>query len=136
MKSIRKIKIDFFAVLLLSAMSVTIGYSQKIYNNSTQNDKAAFELKIIDKINQLPEVKHLQEEVKKNSGGKRRVFAAIYERPAGDFKYYWVRVWQDNGENYAGVFNFYVDPGSFAVKCYDIDNDKTIDLKTWRKQYK
>ncbi len=137
MMKIRKIRSKLFAVLLLTVLSLTTVYAQQpIINSKSPDNKAELELKIIDKINHLSEVKRLQDEVKKNSGGKRRVFTAIYQRPAGDIKDYWVRVWQDNGECYVGIFNFYVDPGSFEIKYFDADTDKIMDLKKWRKQYK
>ena len=67
MIDIRKIRSKLFAVLLLTVLSLTTVYAQQlIISSKKQDNKATIELKIIDKIIQLPEVKVLKDDVKKS----------------------------------------------------------------------
>lgn len=99
----------------------------------SKNKKVALEDKILDTILSLPEVKKEAKRVEQLSHSKRHLADVIYQRPAKDFSYYWVKVWEDNGDGYATYFNFYVHPKTLEIKFYDAINDKLLDLKTWRK---
>ena len=67
MIDIRKIRSKLFAVLLLTVLSLTTVYAQQlIISSKKQDNKATIELKIIDKIIQLPEVKVLKDDVIKS----------------------------------------------------------------------
>ena len=94
------------------------------------------ESKIINKIQQLPEVKKASAALERRTNGKRHIKYVVYERPSKEFKYYWVKVMEDNGEMYVSDFNFYINPKTLSIKYLDTDNDSVMDLKTWRKRYK
>jgi methionine-rich copper-binding protein CopC len=67
MIDIRKIRSKLFAVLLLTVLSLSTVYAhQPIISSKKQDNKATIELKIIDKIIQLPEVKVLKDDVIKS----------------------------------------------------------------------
>lgn len=94
------------------------------------------EEKILDTIFKLSEVRERANYVEKQTKGKRRLTAVIYESASQDVSYYWVKVWEDNGINYVTHFNFYVYPETFEIKYYDAVTDKAISLPEWRRELK
>ncbi len=106
-------------------------------NNSYQSDDSSkLENKILDTIMNLSEVKARAKYVRTKTNGKRKLQYTIWEKPAKQNPYYWVKVMEDNGTSYYTHFNFYVYPKSFAIQYYDVVNDTAITLLEWRKNYK
>jgi hypothetical protein len=92
--------------------------------------------KILDTVLSLPEVKKEANKVEQLSHNKRHLSDVIYQRSEKSFNYYWVKVWEDNGDAYVTYFHFYVNPKTLEIKFYDVVNDKLVDLKIWRKLHK
>ena len=90
------------------------------------------EVKITNRIFALPEVKARMRYVDSASGGTRHLAVVLYDQPTKERKYYWVKVWEDNGGNYVSHFNFFVAPGTLDVKYLDTQTDSLLDLTTWR----
>ena len=104
-----------------------------LLSNAQSQKFTALENKILDTVLSLPEVKQEEKKVEKLSKNKRHLSDIIYQRPQKDFKYYWVKVWEDNGRAYATHFNFYVNPKNLTIKFFDTVNDKLLDLPAWRE---
>jgi hypothetical protein len=133
----KTVNCNFIAVmLLLFVCSYTTSAQLTKGKHGKDDTQQALENKIINKVQQLHEVKERSAEIEHKSDGKRHLKYLVYKRPSKEFKYYWVKVMEDNGEAYVSDFNFYVNPKNLSVTYYDEDNDTIIDLKTWRKQYK
>lgn len=92
------------------------------------------ESKILDKIFELKEVRQRAEYIKLASKGERHLSAIIYSKPSKDEPYYWVKVWEDNGDSYVSHFHFFVYPDPFEIKYYNVAEDTAISLEEWRKQ--
>ena len=78
---------------------------------------------ICDTILSLDEVKKESEFIQKQSKGKRYLSAGIYTYPNATDTYYWVKVWEDNGNSFTTHFNFYVYPRSRKIMFYDTVKD-------------
>lgn len=90
--------------------------------------------KAMDLVWELPEVKERAKYVEKQTNGKRKliIWACEYIDDAkSDF--YWIKVGEDNGNEYVTHFNFYVYAKTQEIKFYDVVNDKIISISKWRK---
>jgi hypothetical protein len=94
------------------------------------------EMRILDVISNLYEVKTKRAFVLKTSKGNRILKPVIYMRPHGTFKYYWVKVIEDNAGATITHFNFYVDENSREVKYFDSITGNVLSLQQWRKNRK
>jgi hypothetical protein len=90
---------------------------------------------ITDTILSIEEVKKEDKFLQKKTKGERKLSVEIYSFPNKTDKYYWVKVWEDNGFAYATHFNFYVYPETKKIMFYDTLNDTLIDLQTWKESY-
>ena len=90
-------------------------------------------MKVLDTISHLYEVKTRRAFVLNKSKGSRILKPLIYKRPKGDFKYYWVKVVEDNGGNLVTHFNFYVNEKTFEIRYLDVVNDRELTLSQWRR---
>lgn len=89
--------------------------------------------KCVSLIDTLPEIEALVDNIAKNSQEKNHLTIWIAADPSETkIKYYWVKVGEDNGENIATLYNFYVDPKLDQVLYYDVVNDTLITLEEWR----
>ena len=132
-----------YGPLLISCLLLLMWWSIDIPAAAAQERKthseasnSALELKIIQKIGALKEVKDRADYVRQHSNGQRKVVVAIYERPAAGQPWYWVKVWEDNGSTMVPQFNFYVQPRGWQIKVPDSETGALMDLATWRKKYR
>jgi uncharacterized protein YecT (DUF1311 family) len=87
---------------------------------------------ILHTIRSLREVKALEAWGKQQENFPPLIFA-IWEKPAGSKKDYWIKVVGQNGNGYFTHFNFLVNPESFKIKYIDnLITDGTIELDLWR----
>jgi hypothetical protein len=91
------------------------------------------EARVIGRVMNIPEVRKEMKYVKETSEGRRHLSFSVNREPSGDFKYYWVRVWENTAYSTITHFQFYVSPKTMEVKYLDIPNDTLLDLNTWRK---
>ena len=110
----------------------SLNYVSDIYVNDIETTKQA-EDKIIDTISRLKEVIERSEYVRRQSNSQRHLRYMIWQRPSSGQPFYWLKVLENNGESSNTHFNFYVKLKPFQVFYYDITNDTTLDLETWRK---
>lgn len=93
----------------------------------------AEEDKCVSIIDTLPEISALANNIEEKSKGKNHLTIWMAADPSETkIKYYWVKVGEDNGDNIATLFNFYVDPKHDEVLYYDVVNDTLITLEEWR----
>jgi hypothetical protein len=88
---------------------------------------------IFYKIMNLDKVKLKDLYIRKQSNGKRHLQFMIYLRPSSQFRWYWVKVVEDNGSRYHAHYNFYVEPRTLSIFFFDTMNNKIMDLETWKK---
>lgn len=93
--------------------------------------QASMENKVLDKVKSIPEVKEREKYAETHS--KRHLRVVIWKKPAAQNKYYWVKVFENNGETYVPRFSFYVYPPKLTVKYLDPSTDSVIDYKDWKK---
>lgn len=91
--------------------------------------------KVLDTISNIPEVKERSDYINRQTNGKRHLSFIVHDRPSDTSKYCWVQVAEDNGANYYTHFNFYVNSKNLEIKYIDIENNDTLDLKSWQKSY-
>jgi hypothetical protein len=113
---------------------------QPTINDSTNNheaiskeDDSKREDQIVNLIMNLEEVKQKAQEVEKLSHGKRHLSSYIETSPTTTDPYYWVKVAEDNGDNYVTYYTFAVDSKTQSIKYYDVINDSLVSLSQWRK---
>ena len=92
------------------------------------------EIKILDTISHLREVKQRNAYVIKHSKHQRQLKYIIWSKPSNSEPFYWVKVVEDNGIADYTHFNFFVYPYTLTIKYFDTNDDKEIDLKTWRRK--
>jgi hypothetical protein len=96
--------------------------------NPSEND-------IINALLKLPEVENRKLYIEKQTHGTRHLKIWIHQMPEETEKgYYWVKVGEDNGTTVVTHLNFFVNQRTLEIDYYDIENDKNIDLETWRKK--
>lgn len=93
----------------------------------------SIEDKIVDTIFKLKEVRERANYIEKISKGTRHLSIFIYSKPSKNKPYYWIKAWEDNGNNYHTHYNFYVYPKTFTIKFLDVEKGIPISLKEWRK---
>lgn len=91
---------------------------------------------IFDTIHSLEEVKKENAYLIKETKGKRNLSVVIYAFPTTTNNYYWIKVWEDNGDAYASHFNFHVYPKTRKIMYCDMVKDSLIELKDWKKNSK
>ena len=91
------------------------------------------ELRILDTITNLREVRMKRAIILNSSKGSKMLKEVIWKKPAGHFVYYWIKVVEDNGRTLQTHFNFYVDPVSMEIKFYDPEKDVKMTLREWRR---
>lgn len=93
------------------------------------------EKSVMDTIWILEEVKLLNENVIKESGGTRKLSVILYKKPYETSSgYYWLKVAEDNGVNYVSHFNFFVYRVEMTIVYFDTLNNVEIELSEWREQ--
>ncbi len=108
-------------------------------NNSSKNadssiNKDEAEVKMINAIFKLTEVKERAKYIEEQTNGKRHLKIWVGSRPhMPDQKYYWIKAGEDNGSNLVTHFNFYVYPDSMRIMYYNTESDSEIPLNKWRK---
>jgi hypothetical protein len=127
-------KAKVILVLLLPFLFyIGIGFSQS-KNHSTH--KKTIEERILDTVMNIPEVKEEAKYVETESHGKRHLSLFINLKPSKTFRYYWIKVWEDNGYSFVTHFHFYVDPKTLSIKFLDTSTNNAIDLNVWQKSRK
>jgi len=72
--------------------------------------------------------------MKKVTKGKHHLKIGIDGEPTKEQPYYWIKVWEDNGDAFVTIFDFFVYPKPFEIRFYDTIKDTAISLKEWRRQ--
>lgn len=93
---------------------------------------ASAEDKIMQLVLDLPEIRKMDEKIRKKTDGKRGLQAMVSNRPSDDEEYYTVSVAEDNGESLATYYTFHVYP-DYSMMYYDVISDSEMTLKEWRK---
>ena len=99
------------------------------------------ETKITNLIFDLPEVKAECRYVETHSNGKRHLGAFVNQKPTYNpkdprAKYYWIKIWEDNGLCFVTHLHFFVNPKTMNIMYFDTLTDSLIPLNIWRKQVK
>ena len=90
---------------------------------------------IIESIWDLREVQQRNEYVISKSNGERKLSVILYMTPEETKKeYYWIKVSEDNGVNFATHYNFYVYSLDGKIMYFDTLKNKEIELSKWRKE--
>lgn len=58
--------------------------------------------------------------------------AGIYSAPTKCLPYYWVKVWENDGDK--ATLDLLVDPEQFTVMFYDAHDNRAMALETWREK--
>ncbi|RYY23137.1 MAG: hypothetical protein EOP41_06670 [Sphingobacteriaceae bacterium] len=88
---------------------------------------------LINLIVSLEEVKRKSLQVKQESKGKRHLATYVDNSPTAGDTDYWVKVAEDNGDNYVTYYTFAVDKKTRQIRYYDVLQDSLISLSQWRK---
>ncbi len=127
-----------FPILLFSCGETgtkTVSSSKKpdSIDSTSAIEKINPEEKVVELVENLPEVKKRMEEIDLNSHHKNILNIWISDGPEiTKLKYYLVKVGEDNGVNTVTLFNFYVDPVSEEILFYDVIRDTLLHLEYWR----
>jgi hypothetical protein len=92
----------------------------------------AKEVAVIDLVWNLEEVQRARNQVEKDSKGKRELSARVETTPTATDPNYWVKVGEDNGDNYVTRYTFTVNNKNKEIKYYDAVQDTLIPLSIWR----
>lgn len=104
-------------------------------NNTTINENISNiekEDTLYSLIGTIDEVKKLIKKTNSKSSNQK-VSIIISKKPDSGFAYYWMQVGIDDATRFQPVYNFYIDPKSYAMHYYDTANDSIITLVQWRK---
>lgn len=102
---------------------------QKPKINISEEDKC------ISLVDTLPEIFSLRNNIEITTKNLNSMVIWVYANPSETkIKYYWVKVGEDNRDNIATIYNFYVDPKLEEVLFYDVVNDNLITLEEWRNE--
>lgn len=88
---------------------------------------------LIKLIMNLDEVKRKSLQVIQESKGKRHLATYMDNPPTASDTDYWVKVAEDNGDNYVTYYTFAVDKKTRQIRYYDVLQDSLISLSQWRK---
>ena len=126
--------INIFLILALT-LPFFVDAQEGTHQNKTKNNLQVEKLEdnILDTILKIPKVVRQAKYVEDVSKGSRHLADVIYKRPTNIRKYYWVKVWEDNGMSYVTHFNFFVYPKDMSIRFFDTINDKVLSLETWQK---
>jgi len=99
------------------------------------------ECKVVDLIFALPEVKAECKYVETASKGKRHLGAFVNQKPTYNpkdsrAKYYWIKIWEDNGVCFVTHRHFFVNPKTMNILYLDTSTDSLMSLNVWRKKLK
>lgn len=94
------------------------------------------EMRILDTISHLREVRVKRSMVLNNSKGSSILKPMIHKRPGKDFDHYWVKVVEDSGGSLITHFNFFIDPKSLEIRFFDAGKDRVMTLSQWRRSGK
>lgn len=117
-----KLVIIIFAYLLLP------GQMAKNTNNKVSNKTINL---VLDKIDQLPEVKSFF----KTTNKKYKPVSIFGDEPNEQCKFYWVKVGISNNDMLRSNFNFFIDKKTYKIFYLDVMCDSVpqyITLKQWR----
>lgn len=88
-------------------------------------------------IEKLPEYKILLKQFHKlNHDNSNHFVVMLAARPNSSFKYYWIKLGEDNPNRFHEWAHFYVKTKNMAVYYYDTASDSILTLKQWRKSGK
>jgi len=107
----------------------------KVHEQKTlaKPDSVDQENQIVDLILNIEEVKRKSIRVKQLSKGKRHLSVYVENPPTPSEPYYWVKVAEDNGDNYVTYYTFTVNNKTRSISYYDAVQDSLISLSQWRK---
>ncbi|SFS90756.1 hypothetical protein [Mucilaginibacter polytrichastri] len=87
----------------------------------------------VNLIINLDEVNRKSAEVKKDSKGKQHLAIYAETLPTDTDPNYWVKVAEDNGDNYVAYYTFAVNIKTRTIEYYDVMQNSLITLSKWRK---
>ena len=125
--SIKSIKTDTLKRIVSNTQKDT-----NLISTAIHYDKK--EIKIIDTIYNLKEVKDWEKYLDKETKGLRHIQTWIADTPTMIHPYYVIQVGEDNGTNLVTHFNFLFYPDTKRILYLDAVNDDTLTLKQWRRK--
>lgn len=136
MKHLLTIKTGLAALVLAVCCCTTEAMAQSRRDNGERADISSRENNIVKRVTDLPEVQAKMQEVNARTRGKQKVRFELHRKPDESIPYYWVKVHEPVGGEYAELYNFFLKQTSYEIMYYDVVKDSLMDLTAWRAQRK